>query len=70
MPSSTRYCSTSSVTIYLLILFALIIALDLLFSGNGEKFDVGSFLTHTSPYMWALLGTSLTCALSVIGAAW
>ncbi len=62
--------STGGVTGTLVTLAILVVALNMLFTGNGERFDVGAFLMRTSPYMWALLGTSLCCALSVCGAAW
>ncbi|TPX34716.1 hypothetical protein SmJEL517_g02690 [Synchytrium microbalum] len=67
---ASYYYSTYAIVFYVAILIATVVALDLLFTGNGELFNVGRFLIETDPYMWALLGTSLCVGLSVFGAAW
>lgn len=46
-----------------------IIILYYILTGQGERIDIGWFLTETSPHMWAATGAGLSVALSVVGAA-
>lgn len=44
--------------------------LYILFTGDGEYFNIGQFIEETSPYTWAMLGIAFCIGLSVIGAGW
>ncbi|KAK0085093.1 hypothetical protein PV326_006028 [Microctonus aethiopoides] len=56
------FAGTASATITILVLYHVL-------TGKGEKVSFGWFLENTSPYMWAVVGTALSVALSVVGAA-
>ncbi|GFZ51622.1 Probable V-type proton ATPase 20 kDa proteolipid subunit [Saitozyma sp. JCM 24511] len=49
---------------------ATLVGLYLLFTGQGEHFNIGRFLAESSPYAWALVGVGLCIGLSVAGAGW
>ncbi|KAL5280758.1 ATP6V0B.2 family protein [Megaselia abdita] len=38
-----------------------------MFIGKGERVDIGWFLSHSRPHMWAELGVALAVGLSVLG---
>ena len=68
--SFKMYYTKPAYITYAATLFGVIVFLNLLFTGNGQQFNVGAFLTQTTPYMWAVLGCAFSVGLSVIGAAW
>lgn len=56
------FAGTATATITILVLYHVL-------TGKGEKVSVAWFLESASPYMWAVVGTALSVALSVVGAA-
>ncbi|RAL04692.1 H(+)-transporting V0 sector ATPase subunit c'' [Aspergillus ibericus CBS 121593] len=60
-----RYYPASLATV-----LVVLIAVYLLFRGDGDHFDVGYFLESVSPYAWANFGIAMCIGLSVVGASW
>ncbi|KEY70931.1 hypothetical protein S7711_00773 [Stachybotrys chartarum IBT 7711] len=50
--------------------FLTLVGAYMLFTGDGEAFNVGAFLEAVSPYTWASMGIAMCIGLSVVGAAW
>lgn len=53
--------------IYLLVLVSVV--LFYVFTGYGQRLDIGWLLENVSPYFWACTGVGLSVSLSVVGAA-
>ncbi|KFA63082.1 hypothetical protein S40285_08428, partial [Stachybotrys chlorohalonatus IBT 40285] len=48
--------------------FLTLVGAYMLFTGDGEAFNVGAFLEAVSPYTWASMGIAMCIGLSVVGA--
>lgn len=56
----------------LLLWFGIVLVLGVYYclSGQGTRIDIGWFLEHLSPHLYAAVGAAAAIALSVVGAAW